>query len=65
MLLDLERQTTVADEGNFTKVGWSPYAGRTLTGAVHLTMLRGRVVAEERQVFAEPGSGRYIAGTPQ
>ncbi len=65
VLLDLERQTTVADEGNFTKVGWSPYAGRTLTGAVHLTMLRGRVVAEERQVFAEPGSGRYIAGTPQ
>jgi dihydroorotase len=65
VLLDLNRQSTVTDDGNYTKVGWSPYAGRTLTGAVHLTMLRGRVIARERQILGEPGSGRYIAGTPQ
>ena len=65
LLVDLERQVTLTDEGLYTKVGWTPYLGRTITGVVELTMLRGTVIARDRDVIGTPGFGRYIAGVAQ
>ena len=65
VLVDVDREVTLTDEGLYTKVGWTPYVGRTLTGVVTLTMLRGRVIARDRQVVGEPGFGCYIEGVPQ
>jgi dihydroorotase-like cyclic amidohydrolase len=65
VIVDLERQRTLTDEGLFTKVHWTPYIGRTITGYVELTMLRGTVIARDRNILAAPGFGRYVAGVSQ
>lgn len=65
VIADLSRKTTLTDEGLYTKVGWTPYLGWTVTGYVELTMLRGTVIARDRQILGQPGHGCYIAGVPQ
>lgn len=65
VLIDPDRQAILTDEDLFTKVGWTPYEGWTVTGVVELTMLRGRVIARDRKVLGEPGYGRYVVGVPQ
>lgn len=65
VIVDLDRKTTLTDEGLYTKVGWTPFLGWTVTGYVELTMLRGTVIAKDRKILGEAGYGRYIAGVPQ
>lgn len=65
LLVDMDRETTLTDESCHTKVGWTPYVGRTVRGYVELTMLRGTVIAKDREIVGEPGYGEYIAGVPQ
>jgi dihydroorotase (multifunctional complex type) len=65
VLVDFDRELTLTDEGLYTKVGWTPYLGWKVKGYVALTMVRGTVVARDRQVIGKPGYGRYIAGVPQ
>jgi dihydroorotase-like cyclic amidohydrolase len=65
VLVDLDRETTLTDEGLYTKVGWTPYLGRTVRGYVGLTMLRGKVIAWDRNVVGTPGFGQYIGGVAQ
>lgn len=65
VLVDPKARHTLTDEGLQTKVRWTPYLGRTVTGVVNLTMLRGRVIARDRQIVAPPGFGQYVAGVAQ
>jgi len=65
VLVDLDREVTLTDEGLYTKVAWTPYLGRTVKGVVTMTMLRGTVIARDREVIGTPGFGRYIAGVAQ
>jgi dihydroorotase len=63
--VDLSREVIPSDEETFTKVRWTPYRGRKLTGAPLLTIRRGEIIARDRKVLAAPGSGRYLEGVPQ
>jgi dihydroorotase len=65
VLVDLERELTLTDDGLYTKVGWTPYLGRTVRGYVALTMLRGTVVARDREICGAPGYGEHVVGVPQ
>jgi dihydroorotase (multifunctional complex type) len=65
VLVDPDRQRVLNDDGLYTRVGWTPYSGWTITGIVTLTMLRGAVIAQDRKVIGEAGFGRYVAGRPQ
>lgn len=65
VIVDLEQETVATDEATYTKVKWTPYAGRKLRGVPVLTMLRGTVIAENGKVCGRPGHGRYIEGMPQ
>jgi dihydroorotase (multifunctional complex type) len=65
VLVDLDKRVTLSDRGLFTKVGWTPFLDWTVTGIVELTMLRGTVVARDRQIVGQPGLGRYVSGIPQ
>ena len=65
VLVDLDREMTLTDEGLYTKVGWTPYLGWKVKGYVALTMLRGTVIARDREIVGTPGYGQYIAGVPQ
>jgi dihydroorotase len=64
-LVDRQRVVEPTDEATYTKVRWTPYRGWRLTGGPVLTMLRGRVIARDGKVVAEPGKGRYLTGVPQ
>ena len=58
--------TIVDDSGSWTidpsrfrsKARYSPYAGRTVTARVDLTMVRGRVVHERGETAGDTGGGR-------
>jgi len=65
VVVDLAREVVPSDEETFTKVGWTPYRGRRMTGAPVLTIRRGEIIARDRKVLASPGSGRYLEGVPQ
>jgi dihydroorotase len=64
VLVDLEATRVARDEDVYTKVGWTPYVGRTFTGVPVLTMRRGRVIVRNRVIEPDPGVGQYLAGRP-
>lgn len=65
VLVDMTRKHVLTDEGLQTKVGWTPYLGWEVTGLVELTMLRGTVIAKNREILVDAGYGQYQAGVGQ
>lgn len=59
VLVDAEREHVLSNEDIVSKSGWTPFDGRRVKGRPVMTMLRGLVVAENREVTAEPGGGRF------
>ena len=60
LIVNLDRTAVITDDSLHTKCGWSPYTGKTVTGVVDGTMVRGTVVARNRQIVAKAGYGRHI-----
>jgi dihydroorotase len=58
--VDVDAEWTVRDEAMFSRSQWTPFAGMSLRGRVERVTYLGRVVYEEGQVLAEPGSGRVL-----
>ena len=67
-LVDMETRRTISDSDTWTRVRWTPYAGRELTGWPVYTIVDGRVV-HKREIggslrgisVAQPGSvGRVL-----
>ena len=58
VVLDLERVETITAANSLYKCGWTPLEGRRVQGVPVMTLLRGRVIAEDGKIQAEPGSGR-------
>ena len=61
VLVDTSATRVLRDEDVHSKAGWTPYAGRRVTGRVVRTYLRGRLVAEEGKPVGEP-LGRFLPG---
>ncbi|MBK5266301.1 MAG: dihydroorotase family protein [Acidimicrobiia bacterium] len=59
-LLDLDKVWTITNEGVQSKIGWTPYDGRKIKGAVAHTMVRGTDVWANGAVVGEPGHGRFV-----
>lgn len=49
-LVDLDSERTLRDADVFTRAGWSPYAGRVLTGWPIITVVGGRVVFDNGKI---------------
>ncbi len=62
-LVDLGRTYTISNDNVLSKCGWTPYDGRTVTGAVVRTILRGRDVYRDGEVVGQPGYGRMVEVT--
>ena len=64
VLIDPELRRTVADRDEQTKVGWSPWRGRTLVGWPIMTFVAGnlafRLSDDGPCVLADPGSGQEV-----
>ncbi|HEX2186281.1 MAG TPA: dihydroorotase family protein [Chloroflexota bacterium] len=62
VLVDLAAERTLEDAAVVSKAGWTPYAGRRVTGRPVMTFSRGRLVAREGRPVGEPGWGRFLPG---
>jgi len=60
VLVDLEKESTVGAEATAEHSDFSIFAGRTLRGWPVATISRGELVAQDGQVLAEPGRGKYL-----
>jgi len=58
---DPELTLTVTDEMMHDNVGYTPYAGKTLTGWPVTVLSRGRVVVDDSELKVERGSGSFLA----
>jgi allantoinase len=61
VLLDPAREWVLEPSAVRTRSGLTPYAGRSFTGAVVRTMVRGTTVYLDGEFPAAPGHGRFIA----
>lgn len=60
-LVDLDRSEVITDDLVVSKCGWTPYAGRRVSGWVDATIVRGRVVYEEGEVIGRAGYGEMAS----
>ena len=63
VLLDLDREWTITNDTVLSKIGWTPYHGRTITGAVDRTLVRGTDVWVDGEVVGRPGHGTHATPT--
>jgi dihydroorotase len=59
IVLDMQRRETITAARSYYKCGWTSLEGREVQGVPEMTILRGRVIAGNGQVFAQPGFGRF------
>lgn len=60
---DPDRQVTISDAMVHDRAGYTPYAGRTVTGWPDVVMRRGEVIAEGGRLRGKPGSGAFLPRT--
>ncbi len=63
VLIDTEREWTITNDSVLSKIGWTPYDGRTIKGAVDRTLVRGTDVWVDGEVVGEPGHGKHATPT--
>lgn len=57
VVIDPNKEWTISNDDVLSRVGWTPYDGRTLTAQVERTFVRGIEVFSEGRVTGEPGHG--------
>jgi dihydropyrimidinase len=57
---DPERQVTLSDDLMVGQTGYTPFAGRTVTGWPETVLARGEVVVSAGAVIGKPGRGRHL-----
>lgn len=62
VLVDLKAERVLRNEDVVSKVGWTPYEGRTVKGLPIKTFVRGKLVAENGKPVGKPGWGKFLPG---
>lgn len=60
VLVDPRRKWKISNESVLSRIGWTPYDGRTIRGAVDRTISRGTDVWADTQVVGDPGRGKHV-----
>jgi dihydropyrimidinase len=60
VLWDANRKEVIRQEILNHGADYTPYEGLAVTGWPMMTILRGKVVAEEGKILGEPGDGRFL-----
>lgn len=60
VLWDPAREVTLTDAMMHDRTGFTPYAGRRVTGWPVTVLRRGEVVVDDGRLLARPGSGRFL-----
>lgn len=58
---DPHKQVEITDASMHDRTGFTPFAGRVVTGWPVTVLSRGRVVVEDNVLKAAPGSGQFLA----
>ncbi len=58
VIADLNAPWTITNAGVLSRVGWTPYDGRTITANITHTFVRGEAVSIDGKVVGTPGQGR-------
>ena len=58
---DAEKRVTFADATVTDGAGYTPWAGRTVTGWPVTVLRRGEVIVEKGKITGQAGSGRFLA----
>lgn len=58
VVVDMDAPWTITDAGVLSKIGWTPYDGRTLRVQVDRTFVRGTEVYGDGRVTGQPGFGQ-------
>jgi dihydropyrimidinase len=61
VIWDPDRTVTLTDDMMHDNTGYTPFAGRTVTGWPETVVRRGDVIIEDGRCSAEAGSGRFLA----
>lgn len=61
VLVDMDREKEFTKADILSKAKWSPYVGRQFKGWPVLTMVRGKIVAQDGIAIGNPGHGIYIS----
>jgi allantoinase len=62
-LWDLNQEWEVRRDDLFSRHPWTPLEGRRLQGRPVMTVRRGQIIYRDGAVVAEPGTGRFLAGS--
>ena len=60
MIVDPTKEWTIRHQDVLSKIGWTPYDGRQVVGAVERTFLRGTEIYGDGSVKGRPGYGRHV-----
>jgi dihydroorotase (multifunctional complex type) len=60
VLVDMKRRMRIRGDDLVTACGWTPYEGLELRGVPVHSVVRGRVVLEDREVVASEGDGAFV-----
>ncbi len=60
VLLDPDREKTLTVKDSLNPVDWCPYEGMKVKGIPVLTMLRGKVIAENGQFLGQRSMGKFL-----
>jgi carbamoyl-phosphate synthase/aspartate carbamoyltransferase/dihydroorotase len=63
--VDVDADYALCDEAMWTRVGWTPFAGRRVKGRVNRVVLRGQEVFADGKLLAAAGSGNVLFGADQ
>jgi dihydroorotase (multifunctional complex type) len=58
VIANLDAPWTITNAGVLSRVGWTPYDGRTISAAIEHTLVRGQAVLSNSQLVGTPGQGR-------
>ena len=58
--VDMDEEWTIPERPAYSKAGWTPFAGRKVTGSVRRVMLRGETAFVDGKVLARPGFGQDV-----
>jgi dihydropyrimidinase len=60
VIWDPKRKVALADGVTHDNAGYTPYAGRTITGWPETVLRRGQVIVRQGRLEAAPGSGAFL-----
>lgn len=61
VLADMDSTWTITNDGVLSKIGWTPYDGRSVSARIDRTFVRGQEVFADGNVVGEPGYGKLAA----